>query len=131
MRTNGLGDLSERKILDIGCGTGQWLLDLIRWGATPHLIVGVDLNGERLETERSRLPDLIRLSVADGSRLPFPDQEFELVIMATVLNSVLDSNLRRRIAPDAMRTLAPGGCLLFYDLANPYVTGVTRPALKE
>ena len=66
MRTNGLGDLSERKILDIGCGTGQWLLDLIRWGATPHHIVGVDLNGKRLETERSRLPDLIRLSVADG-----------------------------------------------------------------
>src|SRR5580704_15878640 len=33
---NGLGDLSDKRILDVGCEKGRFLLDLLRWGARPE-----------------------------------------------------------------------------------------------
>ena len=136
LRETGIADLSELKILDVGCGTGQWLLDLLRWGASADRICGVDMNPQRIAVSRARLPRSIRFGVADGARLPHADGSFDLVIMATVISSVLDDVLRQRIAADAMRVLAPGGHLLWYDLnwnnrRNPDVRGISRKELQQ
>jgi ubiquinone/menaquinone biosynthesis C-methylase UbiE len=136
LRARGLTQLAALKILDVGCGTGQWLHDLLRWGGSAENIVGVDLNVERLEKASTCLPGEIKLIVAEGSMLPFDDSCFDLLIMATVLSSVLDSDLREQIVFDAMRVLRPGGHLLFYDLAidnpkNPDVVGISRRELMD
>ena len=36
------GDLSEQRVLDIGCGAGGWLLEFVKWGAKPGNLVGID-----------------------------------------------------------------------------------------
>jgi SAM-dependent methyltransferase len=36
-------NLGSKKILEVGCGTGQWLRDLVKWGAQPENIAGLDL----------------------------------------------------------------------------------------
>ncbi len=132
----GIRDLAPLKILDVGCGTGQWLTDLLRWGATAKQTVGVDLNPQRLQAARERLSPDLRLSAADGTKLPFADGQFDLVFLATVLSSVLDRGLRQRIARECLRVLSPGGRLVYFDLAmdnqrNPNVVGIKRSELDD
>ena len=35
LSSEGLHDLSDTKILEIGCGQGNWLREFIKWGASP------------------------------------------------------------------------------------------------
>src|SRR5687767_14031206 len=39
----GLMPLAGKRILEVGCGTGRWLRDLISWGADPEQLFGVEL----------------------------------------------------------------------------------------
>src|SRR5579863_3242886 len=41
--------LDEMKILEVGCGTGFWLREFIKWGARPENIAGWDLLPDRVE----------------------------------------------------------------------------------
>ena len=36
-------NLESKKILEVGCGTGQWLRDFVKWGARPENVTGIDL----------------------------------------------------------------------------------------
>ena len=131
----GMADLGGLRILDVGCGTGQWLLDLIRWGADAERVCGVDLNTDRIRRARRRLPRGIRLGVADGNKLPFKTGEFDLIIMATVVSSILDESLRRGIVAEGLRVLANDGYLLWYDMhwnnrRNSEIRGVGRGELN-
>jgi len=120
--------LHELDILDVGCGTGGWLSDLIRYGATPGRLHGCDLMPNRLMQARSRLPSTAALTCADGGNLPYPAESFDLVSQFTVLTSILDNGLRRRIAAEMWRVLRVGGALLWYDFRfqghNPAVRAI-------
>jgi hypothetical protein len=53
-----------------------------------------------------------------------------------VLSSILDQKVRRLVASEAVRVIAPGGVLLWYDFAynnlrNPNVRKVDRSELKR
>jgi SAM-dependent methyltransferase len=127
--------LGERTVLDVGCGTGAWIRDLIRWGARPERITGVDLLAEDLARARELVPAGVRLEVGNAASLPFPAGSFDLVVQATVMSSVLDPVLRRAIAAELLRVVAPDGVVLWYDLfraspKNPDVRPVTRREIR-
>jgi len=105
----------RRDVLEVGCGEGDVLLELLRWGADPARLCGCDLLSERLVVARRRLPPAVSLAVADGGALPYPSAAFDLVAQFTVLTSVLDDNLRKSIAQEMWRVLRPGGAVLWYD----------------
>lgn len=108
--------------LDIGCGGGT-LLGVETTGA--HL--GVDLLLERLDpTSTAPIP-----ICADGTRLPFRDASFDLVCLFTVLSSVLDHELRARIAGEADRVLRRGGCVAWYDFRYPNPTNRAVSPVRE
>ena len=46
--------LRGRRIADIGCGDGTWLLEFMQWGADPAALSGIDLNPARLASARVR-----------------------------------------------------------------------------
>jgi SAM-dependent methyltransferase len=121
----GLRPLARLDLLEVGCGGGGVLLDLLRWGADPVHLHGCDLVPERVTSARRRLSHSTTLAVADGGALPYPDARFDLVLQFTVLTSVLDEGLRRRIAQEMWRVLRPGGAVLSYDFrfqgCNPAV----------
>lgn len=125
----GLGTLD---ILDFGCGSGWDVLELLGLGARPERIAGVDLLGSRLTRARRMLP-ATALSRADGSRLPFRDASFDLILQYTVFSSILDPVLRRRVAEELGRVLRAGGSLLWYDLRanNPRNPDVRRIGRRE
>lgn len=116
LRVCGLDELRGGTVLDLGAGAGESFPGLIDDGT----LVRADLLLERLE--RGRATDATALLVcADGSRLPFTDDRFDMAIVATVLSSVVDEESRRAIASDIWRTVRPAGALLVYDfrVGNP------------
>ena len=115
LRQANLSPLEGFDVLEVGCGEGGVLLELLRWGADPARLHGCDLLSDRLVQARRRLPIGTGLAGADGGALPYPSARFDLVLQFTVFTSVLDDGLRRRIAQEMWRVLRPGGAILWYD----------------
>jgi ubiquinone/menaquinone biosynthesis C-methylase UbiE len=119
--------------LEVGCGRLGWLADLIAWGVRETDLHGVELDSERLERAQLALP-AADLRVGDAAELPWPDGSFRFVIASTLFTSILDADVRRKVAGEIVRVLVPGGALLWYDFAvdnprNPNVRGVSRREL--
>ena len=112
---------SDSLLLDLGCGGASMLP---AFDDLPK--IGVDLLFERLHSANHDLAG--RLANADGSALPFRSESFAVVTLFTVLSSVQDSSVRRRIADEIDRTLVAGGIVVFYDMRLPNPANrFTRP----
>ena len=93
---------ANRRILDVGCGTGANLEMLDRFGR----VIGVDMESGAVELCRERGWDVRQ---SEGARLPFGDGEFDLVTLLDVIEHVADD---REILGEARRVLAPGGSIV-------------------
>ena len=126
---------SEDQCLEVGCGAGGWFSDLLAWGPRQSDLHGIDISSERIERARELFPAAdIRLD--DAVKMPWDDGVFNLVIASTVFTSILDHSIRRRIANEVVRVLAPRGALLWYDFAlnnprNSNVRGINRKELRK
>jgi ubiquinone/menaquinone biosynthesis C-methylase UbiE len=119
LRRAGLFPWGGRTALDLGCGGGWWLRTLLRWGATPMQVTGLDARADTLLAARTVHPHL-RLVQGSAADLPIPDGSFDLVTQFTLFSSILDPDVRRRAAAEMVRVLRPGGLLLWYDFTiNP------------
>lgn len=131
LRQNGFFPLKGKKILEVGCGGGGVLQEYLTFGATPKCLQGCDLLPMRIRQARQILPEHLLLACADGQYLPYTSQQFDLLIQYTVFSSILDDNLKARLALDMVRVLKPGGMILWYDFwlnpTNPQTRGI-RPA---
>lgn len=111
--------LDGKRILEIGCGSARLLREFLWFGAPHTSLTGVELQYRRLQDARMFTPHLPLIN-ADGSRLPFEDASFDLVLQFTVFSSILDDDVRRRVASEMLRVLQPGGLALWYDFRfNP------------
>jgi len=125
----------RRRIADIGCGSGKWLLEFVQWGADPLNLAGIDLDERRVEEARSRLPTA-DLRVGHAGRLPWPAESFDLVTQFTLFTSVLNPVVKQSIAREMLRILKPGGAVLWYDFAvnnphNPNVRGIGAREIRS
>jgi ubiquinone/menaquinone biosynthesis C-methylase UbiE len=136
LRRRGWASLRTKKILEIGCGTGDFLRDLVKWGARPENVTGIDLLDDRIAQARHLCPKEMRIEHANAAELSYPNDYFDLVVQSTVFTSVLDPNVKTRMAREMRRVLKPDGLILWYDffLNNPYnpdVRGVKRGEIRE
>ena len=126
---------SEDQCLEVGCGAGGWFSDLLGWGPRQSDLHGIDISSERIERARELFPAAdIRLD--DAAEMPWDNGSFNLVVASTVFTSILDQNVRRLIANEIIRVLAPRGALLWYDFAfnnprNRSVQGINRKELGD
>lgn len=118
--------------LEVGYGELGWLGELISWGVPETRLCGIELDAERAAVARARLP-AADLRVGDAVQLPWDTETFQLVVVSTVFTSILDDEVRRRLAGEIERVLAPGGALLWYDFAfdNPKNRAVRRVGRSE
>src|SRR5581483_615232 len=118
--------------LEVGFGFLGWLGDLIVWGMRETDLHGMELNPQRTKRAKEILP-LADLRQGDATSLPWESNSFRLVIASTLFTSILDDGVRRLIADEITRVLAPGGALLWYDFAvnNPKNSQVRRVARSE
>ncbi len=136
LRREGLAALERQRILEIGCGSGFWLREFIKWGAKPENLVGVDLLGNRIAEAKSRCPQQVRLEQANAARLGFAAESFDVVFQATVFTSILDASLKAAVANEIMRVVKNDGVILWYDFRfnnprNPDVRGVESAEIRS
>ena len=96
------------RALDIGCGRGDNLTRLARYGGRP---CGVDLNLERVTEARAIAP----VAAARGEQLPWRDESFDLIYVSHVLHHASDVDLVLR---EIHRVLAPGGVLFLIETVD-------------
>ena len=117
--------------LEIGYGSLGWLGEMVAWGVREQDLHGIELDAARARRAAEILPSA-DLRVGDATRMPWADGTFRLVIASTVFTSILDAGVRRAVALEVERVLAPGGALLWYDMAvnNPCWTMFQPPWQK-
>jgi SAM-dependent methyltransferase len=102
-------DVSDKRVLDAGCGPGIYAEILVDRGAT---VFGIDASPNMIELARKRVGDRAEFRIAD-LREPFAfleSESFDVVISPLVIDYVEDwSSLFR----EYYRVLKPGGHLVF------------------
>lgn len=102
--------------LDFGCGNGA---------AAAHLasklglkVTGIDVDPEQIEAARARSNETtnVRFLTADGTKLPFGDNEFDFVATHMVTHHIPDW---QNALDQMLRVLKPNGCLIYKDFALP------------
>jgi len=104
------------RLLDVGCGNGAAPIHVAR---TLRLAVtGVDVDPEQIEAAAAAGKGLadVRFLVADATRLPFADGEFELVYTNKTTHHIRDW---QRALTEMTRVLKPDGYLLYSDFVAP------------
>ena len=99
-----------RSVLEVGCGAG---VDLARFAKGGAEVTGVDLAASAIDLARANFAQqglAGRLEVADGERLPFADNSFDLVYAHGVVQYTADP---QRLVEECRRVLKPGGEAVF------------------
>lgn len=125
-----IGPLAGKRVLEVGCGSGNWL-EMLSGAAS---LAGIDLDPGRTARAAERFPDA-DIRAGDASHLPWESNSFDLVLQSTVFSSILDAGMRRAVASEMLRVLAPDGAILWYDFfvdnpSNPHVRGVRRREIE-
>jgi ubiquinone/menaquinone biosynthesis C-methylase UbiE len=135
LKKQNVNSLFDKKILDVGCGTGGELRNFMRYGAQPENLFGIDLLPDRIELAKRLSPNL-DFRCGDASNLPYKNERFDIVFQFTVFTSVLDSQLKIKIAEEMLRVLKSGCIIIWYDFHvnnpnNPDVKGVKKNEIYE
>ncbi len=75
-----IGEVQDHRILDIGCGTGNYLKLFQTLGSKPF---GVDISIFMLQKAKEK--DNFKLILGKGDQLPIKDKVFEITILVTTL----------------------------------------------
>ena len=114
LREDGL-DVTDREVADVGCGDGIIDLGLVHHGL-PRRLVGFDVNPVRedLLLERAAaarvadaLPVALEFAVSDTTKLPAPDDSFDVVVTWSAFEHIDDpatvlAEIRRILRPDGV-----------------------------
>ena len=132
----GWTDLSSLRLLEVGCGGGANLLELLRLGFVPGNLSGAELLAERCAQARRVLPAGVVLHEGDALAMPLKAESQHIVFVSTVFSSLLDDAFQQRLADTMWRWVKPGGGVLWYDFtvdnpANADVRGVPLARVRE
>lgn len=111
-----VGDLNNKKILDVGFGSGGIAVAFNKAGAEMY---GVDVDPELKEiAERNILANKTKaeLKTYDGQKLPYQDNFFDYLLCFSVLEH---TSFPDKLLNDMLRVLKPGGRILL-TLPNRY-----------
>lgn len=86
---NILQRLKKGKVLDFGCGAG-WLLKKIIDYFPSNQYVGTDLSIAGLKRAKSKLPNVKFIQSEGGEKLPFLNNEFDIILATDVIEHVYD-----------------------------------------
>ncbi len=135
LQSYGLANLVNKKVLEVGCGSGGELRNILRYGARPENLYGIDLLPDRIELAQELSPN-VDFKCGDGSQLPYEPEMFDIVMQFTVFTSILNDEMKQAVASEMLRVLKPYGIILWYDYhmnnpRNPDVKGVKKREIKE
>ena len=110
-----LGARAGDRVLDVGCGPGFYVTELLETVGREGSVVGVDASADMLAVaaQRAEGHGNVTFHQAEATSLPVPDAGFERAVCVQVLEYVRD-------VPAALsqmhRALRPGGRVLVWDV---------------
>jgi len=114
-------DLSNvKKVLEVGCGIGvlsSYLAEKYEWEVT-----GIDLDPEQIERAKNdyRENKYIKFLEANATKLPFGDNEFDLVLSVDAMHHIPNRN---EAFDEINRVLKSDGFYVLVDIALPWLFG--------
>ena len=105
-------EIHAERVLEVGCGTGQWLALLAGGG---RRLYGVDLSNAMLERAHARVPALALIR-GHADQLAFARASFDLVFCVHALHHF---DAPREFVSAAHRLLRPGGAIAVIGM-NPH-----------
>lgn len=125
----------EALVLDVGCGGGGDLYQLLRLGFRPENITGIDVLPERIEGARKLYPQIAFIQ-GDASAMEFPTGTFDLLFESTMFATLPDDDLCAGIAGEMVRVCKPGGHILLVDwrtrkAGDPDYKALTRQRVRK
>ena len=116
-----------KRMLDVGCGTGGWLIETAKQYPEINELVGVDISSKMIEyareqAERGGIADRVKFHVMDALRmLEFPENFFDLV------NERIDGSFLRtwdwpKFLLECQRVTQPGGVIRVTECNLPETT---------
>jgi ubiquinone/menaquinone biosynthesis C-methylase UbiE len=119
-----LKNLKGKKVLDVGCGSGVFVVEFVKRGAS---VIGIDYSKKMIElaeneTEKYKLPkNKFKLHVGSAANLPFKNSYFD-IILATGLTDYLSDMENEKFIKEAARTIKKSGQLLvsFPSASSPF-----------
>ncbi len=108
---------SMRRVLDLACGTGDMAMEIRQHAHAGCEVIGADFSAPMLRKAQVKAPDgSIAWIEADGLRLPFASESFDLVTIAFGIRNMesLEGGLR-----EMRRVLRPGGTIAILEFSKP------------
>ena len=107
-------------MLDVATGTGDLALQAMKT-LQPEWVVGCDIADSMLDLARQKakargVADRVGFRHADCAALPFPDEEFDVVMSAFALRNFADLD---RCLGEMCRVTSPNGRVVVIDLCAP------------
>lgn len=115
-----MGDLSGKRILDVGSGTGTMAV-MIKQAHPTAEVVGIDGDPQILEIARGKARSLglaIQFDRGMSFDLPYPNEDFDVVLTTVMLHHLMRDE-KQKTAREMYRVLRPGGQLFGADFVEP------------
>lgn len=116
--------IGNGKLLDIGSGSASLIVKAAK--AFPKMrLTGIDFWGEDWEYSKALceknaqaegVAERIEFIKASASKLPFPDNEFNILVSCLTFHEVKDESDKRKVLQEAFRVLKKDGEFVFMDL---------------
>jgi len=111
------------RVLELGFGTGNEVIDLARLVGATGQVVGIDISSGMLAVARRKIiqavPDAnIDLKIADARKLPFADASFDAVYCSFTLELFADEEIPG-VVREVRRVLKPTGRFSVVAMAKP------------
>ena len=110
-----LGAQPGQRVLDIGCGPGFYVSDLVDRVGKAGVVVGVDVSADMLNLAKRRCEGHANVAFheASATALPVDDSSFDAALSVQVLEYVTDVNAA---LAEMRRVLRPGARVVLWDV---------------
>lgn len=115
-------------VLDVCCGTGDWTIALAQQINQTGHVTGLDFSNSMLAVAQDKiaaqqLNSKITLLQGDAMKLPFENDQFDIVTIGFGLRNVADA---LKTLQEMVRVLKPGGQLICLETSQP-----TAPVIRQ
>jgi len=128
--------LENKKLIEIGAGTGRNIIEFIKLGFSPENLTANELLPERIYHLREKMPPNVTILEGNALELNLVKGSFDIVFQSMVFSSILNTEFQRELAARMWSWIKPGGGILWYDFTfnnpvNKDVAGIPFKRIKK